>query len=505
MTNPRSYVEREFSEEPPLGNEQGSSFRWDDIFGGWEDGKVFSVPDAEFTDYNEMLKTDGKASSIEKMLSYPIIAAPWEIDPAKDDDEDGPGGEPPIAGKKSDEIAAFIYDALTDLPHQGGPRTTIEQLISQMTMAFTHKRTYFEKVYKVNDDDKVVYDKIAWRPPETCELALDDKTGDLRGFRQTPVTWGRNPILGTGGKGYIDIPMERAFIYTHGTWRDPMFGISSMEVPYWCYITKRKLRWLWYQFLDQTMLPKTIVKNPDDRQAVSDARKVSTLKSRGVVGLRADTTVEAYESSGHGAAGYIEAIRFLDSEMSHSILAGFMDLTSQAAEGKGSYALSESQGKLFLRTRRMVARDMARQLTNDVIGPLVRYNFGNKAPCPRFTFGPLSEQNEQAVLDMFKAIATTGAKVPPDFLDQLTVRVSTLLELDPGKVKKNMEEMPETPGELEHLAQQVGVATDMVDGAQKQGIIPPSTVGPPPGGSAPGAGSVANQGSKSSTAKKANQ
>lgn len=478
MTQPRGYLERQYSEDPPIGTEQGSSFKWDQPFGGWEDGKVFALPEPEYDDYKEMLETDGKAAGLEILLSYPIISAPWQIEPFK-----GDKGQ-----------AEFIWDALTDLPHQGGPRTTIEQLISQMTTAFTYKRAYFEKVYKVNQKDKVVYDKIAWRPYETCEMILDDATGDLRGFRQYPVTFGPKPYMGPNGKGYVDIPMERAFIYVHGTWRDPLFGFSSMKVPYWCYITKRKLRWLWYQFLDQTYLPKTIVKNPDETQAVADARKVAKLRSRGVVGLSSDTTVEPHESGGFGSSGYIEAIRYLESEMSNAIMAGFSDLTSAAGDGKGSFALAENATKLYMRTRRMVARDMARYITNDIIGPLIRYNYGPKAPVPRFAFGALSEQNEQAVLDMFRSIATTGAKVDPEFYDELQTRVAALLELDAGKVgdslrKQSEDPTDQTPGDLQKLAQQVDIATNMVSQAQANGDAPASPIGPLPGGttqSAPG-------------------
>jgi phage gp29-like protein len=270
-----------------------------------------------------------------------------------------------------------------------------------------------------------------------------------------------------------------------------------MRVPYWCYITKRKLRWLWYQFLDQTYLPKTIVKNPDELKARSDARKVATLRSKGVLGVSSDTEVEAFESSGHGAAQYIEAIRYLESEMSNSILAGFTDLTSQAAEGKGSYALSESQGKLFLRTRRMVAEDMARQITQGIIGDLVKYNFGAKAPVPTFAFGPLSEQNERDVLEMFRSVATTGAKVPPEFYDELTVRVASLLELREDKVREQLNAMPETPGDLGQMAQKVEVATGMVAGAQAAGQAPPARGGAAPGRRAPssyGKESAANGG-----------
>lgn len=474
MTSPRSYVEEELNDEPPMGNELGSSFRWNDVFGGYENGKVFSIPDPHVTDYQEMIDTDGKMSMIEQMLSYPIISAPWEIDAAKNED-----GSTDVGGQ-ADEIRQFVLDALTDLPHQGGPRTTIEQLVSQMTKGFTDKQTVHEKVFKLNKDNKVVYDKLALRPLETVEVAYNATNSDICGFYQTPVRFTPKPVLYPSGER-VWVPMQRAFIYIHGTWRDPLFGISSMRVPYWCFITKRKIRWLWYQFLDQTYLPKTVVRNPDDRQAVSDAKKVATLRSRGVVGLRSDTEVSTLESGGHGSSGYMEALRFLDSEAANSVLQGFTDLTSNASEGKGSYALAESASKLYLRNRRMVARDMARQITNNVIADLVRYNYGTSAPCPRFAFGPLSEQNEQTVLDMFKAISTTGANVDPTFYDQLQSRVATLLELDEGKVKKSMEEGPDTPGALNEMATKVDVATKMVEGAQAKGMIPPSPVGPAPG------------------------
>lgn len=473
MTYPTKYVEAELNEEPPLGSELGSSFAWNDMFGGYEGGKVFEVAQPGLIEYHEMLDTDGEAANIEQMLTYPIVSAPWEFDAPLDED-----GHPTMGGQ-ADEIRQFVLDAFTDLPHQGGPRTTIEQLISQMTMAFTDKKAIFEKVFK-EKEGKVVFDKWAWRPLETCEVAYDAKNADLRGYWQTPIRWDPNPRLYPQGNR-IWVPMERAFIYVHGTWRDPLHGISSMRVPYWCYVTKRKLRWLWYQFLDQNLLPKTIVKNPDDQQAVADAKKVATLRSKGVVGLRQDTEVTTLESAGHGAQGYLEAIRFLDQEMANSIMAGFTQLASQAAEGKGSYALAESQSKLFLRARRMVARDMARQITNGLVADLVRYNFGRKAPCPNFQFGPLSEQNELAVLDMFKAIASTGANVDPDFYNQLISRVATLLELDEGKVRKSMESGTDDPGALQELGTKVGIATDMVSGAQATGQLAPSPIGPAPG------------------------
>jgi hypothetical protein len=439
--------EPEMEEGNPPPGELGSSFMMDAPFGQWENGNVFAYEEPLVRDYQHMLDTDGTAQSIELMLTYPIISAPWSIEPAK-----GDTGE-----------AEFIYDALTALPHQGGPLTTVEQLVSQMTAAFTNKRAYFEKVFKLNDDGKVVYHKLAYRPPETCELALDARRAEPRGFRQMPIVFesagNHRPNWNANIGDWVYVPRERAFVYVHGTHRNPLLGESDMKVPYWCFQTKRKIRWLWYQFLDQSVLPKTIVKNADETQARVDARKVSTLRGRGVVALLDSTTVEAYEASSKAADEYQSAMTYLDNEMLNSGLLGYMGLSSAAGEGKGSYALAESLSKMYLRTRRMVAMDMARQITNDVIGPLIAYNFGPKGVIPRFKFGPLREANEVNVLDVFNKVATTGAKVPVEFYDQLVTRVATLLELDPGKVAKAIE-VEGSPQEADNVAQQLGTAVD---------------------------------------------
>jgi hypothetical protein len=454
---PAPIVEMDYLDGDPPEGEIGSSFTWDGPFSSYEDGNVFTYEEPMVRDYQHMLRTDGTTQSIELMLTYPIISAPWEIDPAK-----GDTGE-----------AEFIYDAFTALPHQGGPLTTVEQLVSQMTDAFTNKRAYFEKVFKTNDDGKVVYHKLAYRPPETCQMAYDGRRAEPRGFKQLPVIFtDKTPTVNwtAGQADWVYIPPERAFVYIHGTHRDPLLGISAMQVPYHCFQTKRKIRWLWYQFLDQGVLSKTVVRNPDEGQARLDARKVAQLRGKGVVGLNSQSEVDSLAGNGTVGDAYMQAMDYLNSEMLESGLLGFMGLSSQAASGKGSYALAESLSKMYLRTRRMVAMDMARQITNEVIGPLIAYNFGPKASIPRFKFGPLSEANEVNVLDVFSKVATTGAKVPVEFYDQLVSRVATLLELDPGKVAKDLE-VNGSPQEQDNLNQMMGVvdsATSMVRNQQGQ-------------------------------------
>ncbi len=207
------------------------------------------------------------------------------------------------------------------------------------------------------------------------------------------------------------------------------------------------------------------MRNHDEQRAVSDARKVATLRSRDVLGIGADTEIAAYESSGRGADQFIEAMRWLDGEAMKSILAGFMELSSSAAAGKGSYALSHDLSSLFLRTRRMVGNDMATEITEQVVGDIVRYNFGRDAACPTFKFGPISEASDEAVLNLFGQITQVSQanQLPVEFLDQLTLRTATLLELDHDRLMKSIEAIREkSPNRLTEMVQAVDLMTTMV-------------------------------------------
>lgn len=416
----------DYSDTPPIGQELGSSYDWDVVIGGYENGIVYQKDLTIQRDFQQMLDTDGKAQSVENLLVYPIISAPRQI-----------------VGTKGDTgQAEKITEILTDAPYEEGMKVPMEVVILQMTGAMTFKKTFFEKVFKVRDKDGLVgYDKIAWRAPETCELALDAETGEFRGFRQSRIHYEWQRTL-PNDFGYVNMNLDKAFVYIYGAWRDPIQGISAMQVPFWCFQTKRRLMYLWYQYLEQTSLPKTIVSNVDAVQAKKDAARVATLKSRGVLSKEDSTVLTTLESSGLGATQFVEAIRYLDGEMSQSVLGGFLDLTSMSSAGKGSFALSEDQSKLFLRTRRVVAYDMARQFNEQVIAPICHYNYGRTAPCPKLIFGPMSEANEQLVMDTFNGLVTAasnttstgGVAVTDEFFNELSTRTATILELDPEKI-----------------------------------------------------------------------
>jgi hypothetical protein len=374
-----------------------------------------------------MFRRDGICSAVEMVLTLPIREADYSIVPSR-----GDKGE-----------TDFIRSVMMTPDMQGGMQTPIADLVGQITSAQIFRRAFFEVVWKPREaDGKIIYDKVAFRPPATCQARYHSRTGQANGFRQQVWLFGgqMTPQLGKNQvPGYVDIPRIRSYIYTHGKAREPLTGVSEMDISYWCYQTKMKLLYLWYHYLENSSLPRVIVYGNDQPEANSRADDIASLKSSGVVGLvHPESGQRAFDVLSSGVdAGMIfkDALGWLESWQTHSVLAGFMALTGSATGGRGSYALSQDQSSFYLKSRQAVAKEIAESISYDLIRPLVLLNFGTDASYPIWKFGPLQDEQIQALLTMFQTLAAAPAlHIPLQVLDLITERMASILQLDIDQV-----------------------------------------------------------------------
>ena len=373
-----------------------------------------------------MFRRDGICSAVESVLTLPIREADYEIRPSK-----GDRGE-----------AEFVRSVLMTPDTDNGMRTPVQQLIGQVTSAQVFRRAFFEKVWKIRENDgRVIYDKIAYRPPATCQARYHSRTGERNGFRQQVWLFGGQLMVSKDQKvpGYVDVPEIRSYVYTHGKHREPMTGVSEMDLSYWCYQTKMKLLYLWYNFLENTALPRVVVYGNDQPEANQRADDIASLKSSGVVGLvhpaDGQKSFEVLESTGGPSEMFEKAMGWLESWQTHSVLAGFMALTGAATGGRGSYALSQDQSSFYLKSRQAVAKEIAETINYDLIRPLIVLNFGTQAALPTWKFGPLQDEQAQALLTMFSTLAAAPAlHIPLQILDLITERMASILQLDIDQV-----------------------------------------------------------------------
>lgn len=432
----------------------------------------------------QMLLRDGQAAALEAVLTLPIRQCPWSIVPAK-----GDKGE-----------AELVRSVLYKSPMSGGMVTDMQTFIGQCTAAQIYKKAYFEKVWKIRPDDgRIVYDKLAYRPPSTCQVRRKAANAEFDGFRQQVWLFGGNMDHSKQAStpGYVDIPKHRSFVYIHGQHREPLQGVSELDLCYWAYQTKLKILYLWYNFIENQALPKIAVYGESQEIADDRAADLAELRSSGVVGWQRNPAdmkdFEIIQPNISGADQFREALQFLETWQTSSVLAGFTGLSSLATLGRGSLALSSDQSAFFLKSRQAITQELEQDITIDVIAPLVAYNFGTNAAFPSFKFGPLIDDNAQALTTMFQTLAVAPSlQIPVGIMDLITERIATVLDLDVDAVdeivqnaaaereamaKANPQGMPvQAAGQLGKLSGGVNAATNIVQKALKQ-----AANGPKPG------------------------
>jgi uncharacterized protein DUF935 len=419
----------DWSTPPPLGQELGSAFGWNDrLFYGWtEDGAVFDYGDWAARDLVKMMERDYKARQIEQVLALPLMSAEREIDGVK-----GDKGE-------LDWLNGY-WDAD---PIDGGCKTALDQIIGSCTTAFTYRKAFMEKVFREGYEGKIVYDKVAFRPATTCRMKRDPKNGTFMGFEQEAYAPGPNI---TEGFYPVQISPQRAFVYVHGTRTDPLNGTSDLEIAHWCYKTKQKLLFLWMQFLESVALPRTVVKANDVEIAKQIASQIARMRGSAVVpvgtgGSAQSVDVTTLDSSGKGAEQFTAAITWLDTAATHSVLAGFLDLTGAAANGLrggggGSYALSKDASDYFLQFEEAKCREIERSIRRDLFAPLIRYNFGRSGKVPKLKFEPLNTEDKSQQIAMLTALMSAKGPeaVPNEFVAMLAQQTASYFGMDATKV-----------------------------------------------------------------------
>jgi hypothetical protein len=293
------------------------------------DGDLLDYGDFNDRDITVMLERDGQAAAIEAVLTLPIRQASRSIEKAG-----GDNGE-----------AEFARSVLMTPHTGGGMKTPLQDVIGQLTSAQTYRRAFFEKCFAVRDEDgRIIYEKLAFRPSATCEIKRDPRTAALTGFKQQVWLFGEQPKAVSKAKmpGWVDIDGPKAWVYLNGKHRNPLTGTSELQISYWCWRTKAKLLYLWLTYLEAQSLPKVIVYGQSQPEANQRADDVASMRASGIVGFETiqgeQKSFDILESSGKGASQFQDALSFLETWQTSSVLAGFMGLSSLASLGRGSLA-----------------------------------------------------------------------------------------------------------------------------------------------------------------------
>ena len=204
-------------------------------------------------------------------------------------------------------------------------------------------------------------------------------------------------LRGVNGEAY---PPDKFLRYAWLPQYESPLGQSDLQAAYKPWFVKQQLLKWWAKYLEKFGLPTVMgTYDPNKGYGPDQQREllaiVAQVHNESAVVLPSDMHLGLLETARAQSAGFAESIEYLDRAIAKSILG--QTLTTDSMPNGSSYAL----GSVHQDILGFYVAKLKRDLEETVIGtqllaPLVAYNFGPNAACPKFVLGTPDAGQQEA-------------------------------------------------------------------------------------------------------------
>ena len=379
------------------------------VYGGvvqWDDYNPLMTGDQLFKNIEQMRKADGAVRAALNVVKMPLLRTTVQITVEREEDTDG----------KNRLIAETCQEKLLA---QNAVFEPWDRQLRNFLLMFDFGFSVAEKVYDVDEEDFLIYKRIAPRLPKTITGFETNKDGSLKRVFQRAAKGGREKELkipapdyavvmswDQEGDNYFGTPLTRP-MYKHWWYKEQLYRIDAIRLDKWGvgqpdaeikegYELKPK---------DRTDLIKMLQGMRGSERAFSihpDAIKLSVLTPAG-------------NGGGTGNLGLMDSVNHHDVMIFRSILAGFMTTGSQTY---GNYGSTKSYADLFLYAEQAAANFIENEYGRQVIKPFCDRNFDMvKRPYPKLRFADVQKIDMQQVATAVSSFKSAGIIRPDDDLE----------------------------------------------------------------------------------------
>ena len=309
--------------------------------------------------YRRML-TDPQVKACLSTKKFAALSQEWAVHAASDAPED-------------QQIAVFVRAALANM--RGSILDTLYDVVDALAFGVS--------LVEIN------YLLIETGPNAGMVGLASLKSKDPSGFTfETDSFANVTALRGVDGAAY---PPDKFLRYAWLPLYESPLGQSDLQAAYKPWFVKQQLLKWWAKYLEKFGLPTVTGTYDPNRGYGPDQQRellaiIAQVHNESAVVLPSDMHLGLLETARAQAAGFSEAVEYLDRAIAKSILG--QTLTTDSTAKGASYAL----GSVHMDVLGFYVAKLKRDLEETVIGgqliaPLVAYNFGPSAACPAFTLG----------------------------------------------------------------------------------------------------------------------
>jgi hypothetical protein len=360
----------------------------------------FNPEEFDLSVFEKMMK-DGQVKAGMDMIKLSVSARGFTV--TGDSDE-------------TKEYAEFINQNFESI------RGNMEDVLGEMLTALEYGYSCTEKVF-IQDEGKIKLKKLKVLNPHTVQ-AKTDKFGDLEYVKQSI------------GSKVINIPAHKIIWYAHDKRFGNPYGQSALRTPYKHWFIKDKM----YRFANiayERYGTPLLIGQVQDAKDVGKMREL-LRKINGMTGLAVSggDKIEAVQGSNADFVGYIE---HHDRKIMESMLVPPMLLGTSRGQN-GSYALTDNQFDIFIIRLQALQRDLKALIEEEIIRPLIDYNFPNVKAYPSFTFKPFTQEDKQKLAQVFDLMIKAEVIAPTEDWLREELGMPAMTEETKAEIAKRREE-----------------------------------------------------------------
>jgi SPP1 gp7 family putative phage head morphogenesis protein len=282
------------------------------------------------------------------------------------------------------EIVDFLTDNL-----QNTLDCNFSNALRDMLSALDYGFSLTEPVYKKPIKWLIEIKDFKTRPPHSFYFYLNEK-GDP------------SHIVQKGNAGDIKFEMDYFMHYAYQSEFGSPYGSSDLRAAFQAWKTKKFFLRFWAIYVERFAAPTVIGTYPSTYQADEVQKMLTLLKSfqNATYGVFPEgATIDFKMPNRDSSQIYETGIYSLNMMIARAIL--MPDLLGMSGEktSGGSYSLGKTQFNLFMGLIKKEQDALARRITNKVIMPLVRANWGD-IQCS-FEFKPYSEDDSVEMMKLW--------------------------------------------------------------------------------------------------------
>jgi phage gp29-like protein len=353
---------------------------YQDILNGYNPNSLVTKKGLEV--FDDMMLDEQVKSALQTKI-YAVLAAGWDVhSPAP----------------KYDKHTEFIKNSFNEWL-EGSFSDVMIELLTFLKYGYVVAEQNYE--YEGNS---VYLKNIKVRAPHTFEFHPDEY-GNLP--KDTGLRQHQNP------GGLVPLPIDKFITYSYRMEFSNYYGKSDLLEAYRDWFLKDQMVKMEAIYLEKYASPPIVGKhenmNPLEIQKLMTVLK--TMRSSGAIVVPKTVEFEFLNAVANGGNAFRKSIEAKDNAISKAIL-----MPTELGYNKvdnGSNAKAQTQFEVFLWSVENIRKAVEEAIINEqIIKPLIYYNFGEQEKYPYFKFNPLKEKDKMALFSTWIEVLKIKAALP---------------------------------------------------------------------------------------------